>query len=84
MERAKSIAQTGRGVMIAPLTEVLGHLGEWHRRRQMRKTFGLTTERLLKDIGLTQDDLLAALDGPLEEDAADAMLKAALARAGNW
>jgi uncharacterized protein YjiS (DUF1127 family) len=74
----------GRGVLLAPVAQAMTQLAEWGRRREMRKAYGLTSEVLLRDIGLTPDDLVAAMDQPLTEDASDALLKAAVARAGNW
>jgi uncharacterized protein YjiS (DUF1127 family) len=74
----------GRGVLLAPVAQAMTQLAEWGRRREMRKAYGLTSEVLLRDIGLTPDDLVAARDQPLTEDASDALLKAAVARAGNW
>ena len=74
----------GRGVLLAPVAQAMIQLAEWGRRREMRKAYGLTSEVLLRDIGLTPDDLVAAMDQPLTEDASDALLKAAVARAGNW
>jgi uncharacterized protein YjiS (DUF1127 family) len=82
MDRTK--AMMGRGVLLAPVAQAMTQLAEWGRRREMRKAYGLTSEVLLRDIGLTPDDLLAAMDQPLTEDASDALLKAAVARAGNW
>jgi uncharacterized protein YjiS (DUF1127 family) len=84
MDRTKAITQTGRGVLLAPFSQAMAQIGEWRRRHQMRKAYGLTSEVLLRDIGLTPDDLLAAMDQPLTEDASDALVKAAVARAGNW
>lgn len=84
MERARMTTQIGQGVLAAPVTQVLQHLAEWDRRRQMRKSFGLTSEVLLRDIGLTPDDLIAALAQPLEDTASNALVRAAVARAGNW
>jgi uncharacterized protein YjiS (DUF1127 family) len=84
MERTSLGTQTGRGVLVAPMAQVMTLLGEWGRRRQMRKSFGLCSEVLLRDIGLTPDDLLQAMDQPLGEDSSDALLRAAMARAGNW
>lgn len=84
MERARTVGNASRRVLVAPMAEVLFQLGEWRRRRQIRKSFGMTTDSLLRDIGLTADDLLEALDAPLDDDSSDALLKAALARAGNW
>ena len=82
MERARTMGRVG--VLAAPVAEALIRLGEWRRRRQLRKAFGLTSETLLRDIGLTPDDLQEALSASLEGASSEALLKAALARAGNW
>lgn len=82
MDRTK--AMMGRGVLLAPMALAMTQLAEWGRRREMRKAYGLSSEALLRDIGLTPDDLLAAMDQPLTDAASDALVKAAVARAGNW
>lgn len=84
MDRTSPVAQLGRGALVAPFSQVMAQLAEWGRRRQMRKAYGLTSETLLRDIGLTLDDLAEAMGQPLTEEASDALLKAAVARAGNW
>jgi len=76
--------QTRRAVMLVPLAQALTQLGEWRRRNQLRKAFRQTPDALMRDIGLTMDDLMAAFDQPLTDDASDALVKAAVARAGNW
>lgn len=84
MDRTSTMPQIGRGVLLAPMVQAMSQIAEWSRRRQIRKSFGLTTEVLLRDIGLTPDDLLQALDQPLDEDASDALVRSAVARAENW
>lgn len=84
MERTNISRQAGRAVLVAPMIEAWVRLGEWQRRRQMRKAFGLASDTLLRDIGLTPDDLQEARSASLEADSSDTLLKAALARAGNW
>lgn len=84
MDRTRPKALAGGGVLVAPIAQVMFQLAEWNRRRQMRKAYGRADESLLRDIGLTPDDLTAALTQPLDEDASDALLKAAIAREGNW
>ena len=84
MDRTGTTAQAGRGVLVAPIAQAMFQLAEWGRRRQTRKSFGLCSEVLLRDIGLTPDDLLQAMDQPLGEESSDALLRAAMARAGNW
>ena len=82
MDRTGS--DTGRAALIAPMAEVLLRLGEWHHRRQMRKAFAQTSAVLLRDIGLTWEDVEQALAQPLSGDASDALVREAAARAGNW
>lgn len=84
MDRTNASMQKGRAVLLVPLAQVLIQLGEWRRRKQLRKAFRQTPDALMRDIGLTMEDLMAALDQPLTDDASDALLKAAVARAGNW
>lgn len=84
MDRTRATPQAGRGVLVAPIAQVMFQLAEWGRRRQMRRAWRRADEALLRDIGLTPDDLAAALAQPLAEDASDALLRAAIARAGNW
>ena len=84
MDRTKPMAQAGRGMLVAPIVQAMTQLAEWGRRQQMRKAYGLTSEVLLRDIGLTPDDLVAAMELPLDHEASDALVKAAVARAGNW
>ena len=84
MDRTRPMPQVGRGGLLAPMVQAMSQLAEWGRRQQMRKAFGLTSEALLRDIGLTPDDLVEALAQPLDGDASDALVKAAVARAANW
>lgn len=84
MDRTRTMPQIGRGVLLAPVAQAMSQIAEWSRRRKIRKSFGLTNEVLLRDIGLTPDDLVRALDQPLDDDASDALVKAAVARAANW
>lgn len=84
MDKARTMALTGRGVLVAPVVGAMLQIAEWNRRRQMRKAFRLTSDVLLRDIGLTPDDLTDALAQPLDRDASDALLEAAVARAANW
>jgi uncharacterized protein YjiS (DUF1127 family) len=84
MDRTRSTLRAGRGMLAAPVAQVMFQLAEWGRRRQMLRAYGRADETLLRDIGLTPDDLADALSRPLVEDASDALLKAAVARAGNW
>lgn len=82
MERARAFGWAG--VLVAAVAETLSWLGEWQRRRQMRESFGMTSETLLRDIGLTPDDLQDALCAPLEDNSSEVLLRAALSRAGDW
>jgi uncharacterized protein YjiS (DUF1127 family) len=84
MDRSKARTQAGRAVLLVPMAQVLTQFGEWRRRQQLRKAYRHTPEALMRDIGLTLDDLMAAMDQPLTEDASDALVKAAAERAGNW
>lgn len=84
MDRTKGMAQGGRGVLFAPVMQAMGLVAEWRRRQQIRKAHGLTSEVLLRDIGLTPDDLVEALAQPLDRDASDRLVRAAVERAGNW
>ena len=84
MGRTRSMPMIGRGLLPAPFAQAMFQLSEWGWRRRMRKSLGSTSERLLRDIGLTLDDLEDALGQPLANEASDALLKAAIARAGNW
>lgn len=84
MDRTRPMPQVGRGELLAPMMQAMSQLAEWGRRRQMRKAFGMTSEALLRDIGLTPDDLVGALAQPLDGDASDALVKATVAQVGNW
>ncbi len=84
MDRTKETTSAGQGLFPAPLMQALGQLAEWGRRQQIRRVYGLTSEVLLRGIGLTPDDLVEALGQPLNRDASDALVKAAVERAGNW
>jgi uncharacterized protein YjiS (DUF1127 family) len=84
MDKARTMVPTGRGVLAAPVVGAMLQIAEWNRRRQIRNAFGLTSDVLLRDIGLTQDDLTDALAQPLDRRASDALIEAAVARAANW
>lgn len=84
MDRTKGLAQGGRGVLFAPVLQAMGLVAEWGRRRPIRKAHGLTSEVFLRDIGLTPDDLVEALAQPLDMDASDGLVRAAVERTGNW
>jgi uncharacterized protein YjiS (DUF1127 family) len=84
MNRTGSIAQAKRGVLLPPIVQAMFKLAERNRRRQIRKAYGPISEVLLRDIGLTPYELEEALAMPLDENVSDALLKAAVARAGNW
>ncbi len=84
MNRTGTIARARRGVLLPPIVLAMLKLAEWNRRRQIRKAYGPISEVLLRDIGLTPYELEEALAMPLDENASDALLKAAVARAGNW
>jgi uncharacterized protein YjiS (DUF1127 family) len=84
MDRTRTMAQAGRGVLVAPIVQAMFQLAEWSRRRQIRQAYGPISETLLRDIGLTPHELEEALAKPMTEDASDALVRAAVARAGNW
>lgn len=70
--------------IMAPVINATLLVGVFTRRRQMKASVGGLSEELLRDIGLTPDDVEAALGAPFDHDASDAMLREAVARAGNW
>lgn len=84
MERATTIGEASHRALVASMAGVLFQLGEWQRRRQIRKSIGMSPDRLLRDVGLTPDDLHQALDAPLQDRSSEGLGKAARSRAGNW
>ncbi len=82
MESAR-ISRTPTWIM-APVVNAMLLLGEFARRRQMKASCGSLTAEMLRDIGLTPEDVEAALGAPLDQDASDTLLRDAVARAGNW
>lgn len=84
MDRTGTMAQAGREVLFAPIVRAMFQLAEWSRRRQMRKAYGPISDLLMRDIGLTPYELEAALAMPMAENASDALVRAAVARSGNW
>lgn len=70
--------------IMAPVINATLLFGLFSRRRQMKASVGGLSEDLLRDIGLTPEDVEAALGAPLDQDASDAMLREAVARAANW
>lgn len=83
MDQTTSTRQIGRPQLLVPMAGMLFRLGAWQRRRQLQKVLRVS-EVLLRDIGLTPDDVEAALDAPLGRGASDEVLREAMARAGNW
>lgn len=83
MDRTTSTQQIGRPQRFDPLAWVLFRLGAWHRRRHLQKALRVS-EALLRDIGLTPDDVEEALNAPLDQGASDEVLRTVRARAGNW
>lgn len=77
---------TGRSParLLSPAMDVLLRLGEWSRRRHVKASCGPLSDALLRDIGLIREDVEAALDMPLDQNASDKMMREAMARAGNW
>lgn len=84
MDRTRTVARAERGVLLPPIVQAMFKLAEWNRRRQIRKAYGPISDVLLRDVGLTADDLASALEQPLGKDASDALLRSAMARTGNW
>lgn len=84
MDRTGTNGTMRRAILIAPVVEVVCRLREWRRRRAIRASLAQASDLLLRDIGLTEDDLEHALAQPLVKDASDALVKAALARERNW
>lgn len=84
MDRTREMAGVGRKVFAARFAQAAAWFVEWRRRQEIRKARGLASAALLRDIGLTPDDLEEALAQPLDQEASEAMVKAAEARAGNW
>lgn len=83
MDRTTPTRQIGRPQLLVPMAWVLFRLGEWQRRRQMQRALRVSGA-LLRDIGLTPDDVEAASHAPLGQGASDEVLREAMARAGNW
>lgn len=84
MDRTRSTPLAGRGVLASAVAHARSQIAEWGWRRQMRRALGPTSEGLMRDIGLTPDDLSAALTQPLSESASDMLSMVAKERAGNW
>jgi uncharacterized protein YjiS (DUF1127 family) len=74
----------GQARLVAPMVDAILRLGEWRRRRQIRASCGPLSDSLLRDVGLTREDVEAALALSLDQNASDRMLREAVARAGNW
>jgi len=53
-------------------------------RYAMKRSLGRMTDRQLRDIGLTQGDIDAALNAPISTDAVDALAHRAQTQARNW
>ncbi len=77
---------TGRGQirMLAAAVEAMRRLREWNRRRQMMVACGPLSADLLRDIGLTPEDLDAARGLPLHRDASEQLRREAAVQAANW
>lgn len=54
------------------------------RRREIRRSYGRLSDAQLRDIGLTPQDIVVALSLPWNQDAGDALAKAASAEAAKW
>ena len=70
--------------VFAPVVNAMLLLGEFNRRRQVRSSCGRLSAALLRDMGVTPDDLEAALGRPLDRDASEELVREAVARVGNW
>lgn len=57
---------------------------EWLRRREMRKAYRALSAEDLRDIGLTLQDVRAALLLPLGQCASTALAHVAQSRSGKW
>ena len=71
----------GSSLSFLPALDVLA---EAVRRRRIRRTYGRMSDAQLRDIGLTRQDVEAALVLPLGQSAGDAVIKAAAAEAALW
>ena len=80
----KVMIGTGQARLFAPVVGAMRRLGEWGRRQKLRASCGPLSEALLRDIGLTREDVEAALGAPLDRDASGHLASKATARAGNW
>lgn len=78
------VVGSGQAGRFAPVVDAMLRLGEWGRRWQIRASCGPLSEAMLRDIGLTRDDVEAVLDLPLDQDASDQLVREAAARAANW
>lgn len=62
----------------------LDYLAETLRRREIRRSYGCMSHAQLRDIGLTPWELEVALSLPLDENAGDALARAAATEAARW
>lgn len=81
---AQVVVGRGQARLFVPAVAAMLRLGEWGRRQKLRASCGPLSEAMLRDIGLTRDDVEAALVAPLDQDASDHLASKAMARAGNW
>lgn len=63
---------------------MLGLVAEAKRRRMIRRSYGEMSLARLYDIGLTQQDVAAALALPLSKNAGEVLARAAAREAARW
>ena len=62
----------------------LKQLAEFHNRRKLRGSLSKLSDKDLRDICLTRQDIEASCNSPLTNDAADELRKTSKSRLGNW
>lgn len=72
------------GVVSRIVAYVVRLLVEAHDRRAMKSALGGLSDRHLRDIGLTENDVTSAVSSPLAEDAAAELELKARQRSANW
>lgn len=68
-------------LMLRPLLDLAA---EARRRWEIRRSYGVMSVARLRDIGLTPHDVVLALALPLEQDAGEALARAAASEAARW
>ena len=73
---------------LSRLTQVGRHflkqLAEFHNRRKLSASLSKLSDKDLRDICLTRQDVETSCNSPLSNDAAEELRKTAKSRAGNW